>query len=1144
MKTTEQFLSDLDNLNIKLWLDGDRLRCNAPKDALTSELKAELQTRKEEILHLIRQINSLSSTNQGTIGPVSRPENIPLSFAQQRLWFLAQLEPESPFYNEAAALRLSGQLNISIFKQSLKELFRRHEPLRTTFGTDSKGKPVQTIHPAAEISLPIVNLEQLNLTIQQQEQEIEKLVTQEAEKVFNLEQDLLFRVTLLKLNSLEHIVLLTTHHIISDGWSIGILIQELSSLYSAFCAGESSPLAELPIQYADFALWQRKWLSGEVLKTQLGYWQHQLQGAPELLQLPTDRPRPIEQTYRGATQSFRLNSELTQKLQSLSRESGSTLFMILLVGFATLLYRYSGQTDISIGSPIANRNRSEIESLIGFFVNTLVLRTHFEDNPSIESLLAQVRETTLKAYEHQDVPFEKLVEVLQPQRSLSHSPLFQVMFILQNAPMEEMKLPGVTLTQLERESTVAKFDLTLSVTETESGLEGFWEYNTDLFEGSTIERMSRHFQTLLEAIVEDPQRRVSELPLLREAERQQLLIEWNDTQVDYPQDKCIHQIFEKQVEKTPDAVALVFEDQQLTYRELNTRANQLAHYLQSLGVKSEVLVGICVERSVEMVVGLLGILKAGGAYVPLDPHFPQERLSYMLADSKVEVLLSQSSLQTSLSLLEHQAQVVYLDTDWDAVGQQSQDNLEVEVDSKNLAYVIYTSGSTGKPKGVQIPQRALTNFLNSMHLTLGITEEDVLLSVTTLSFDIAALEVFLPLISGSHLVLISRDVAMDGSQLIERLSTSNVTLMQATPATWRLLLAAGWQGGKPLKVLCGGEALDNSLAADLVERGAQVWNLYGPTESTIWSAVYQLESQLKTSATEGTIPIGHPIANTQIYLLDQNLQPVPIGVAGELHIGGDGLARGYLNRPELTQEKFITNPINPYLSPRLYKTGDLARYLSDGNIECLGRIDHQVKIRGFRIELGEIESILNTHPQIQQGVVIAREDIPRNKSLVAYIVTSEESIQSDQLREFLSFKLPAYMVPNIFVPLETLPLTPNGKVDRKTLPAPDVSRSEAEFISPRNSREKTIASIYAEILKQEKIGINDNFFELGGHSLLATQVISRLREEFQIDLPLRSLFQRPTVAQLTEYITTTNQVVEQISRSPIPEAKGRKKIKL
>ncbi|MEM7758013.1 MAG: amino acid adenylation domain-containing protein [Cyanobacteria bacterium P01_A01_bin.40] len=1168
MKTTKQFLTYLDNLDIKLWLDGDRLRCNAPKDALTSELKAELQTRKEEILHLIRQINSCSKPNQGTIVPVSRAENIPLSFAQQRLWFLAQLAPESPLYNESAALRLSGQLNISILKRSLAELIRRHEPLRTTFSTDSKGKPVQVIHPAAEISLPIINLEQLNLTIQQQE--IEKLVTQEAQKVFDLEQDLLFRVTLLKLSSSEHVVLFTTHHIITDGWSTGILIDEIATLYQAFLAGEPSPLAELPIQYADFALWQRQWLSGKILKTQLHYWQQQLQGAPELIQLPTDRPRPTIQTYRGATQSFSLNTELTQKLQTLSRESGSTLFMTLLAAFATLLHRYSGQSDIVIGSPIANRNHSEIESLIGFFVNTLVLRTHFEDNPSVKELLAQVRETTLKAYEHQDVPFEQVVEVLQPQRSLSHSPLIQVMFILQNAPIGKMELPGVTFAQLERENTIAKFDLTLSVTETDQELQGFWEYNTDLFERSTIERMSWHLQTLLEAITENPQQQVTQLPLLNQAERHQLLVELNDTEREYPKDKCIHQLFEEQVETNPDVIAVVFEDQQLTYRELNARANQLAHYLKSLGVKPETLVGICVERSVEMVIGLLGILKAGGAYVPLDPHYPQQRLSYMLRDSDVTVLLTQSLLLESLP--EHQAQIVHLDTDWEVIAQRSQDNPEIGVGSENLAYVIYTSGSTGQPKGVMNTHQGICNRLLWMQETYQLNSRDRVLQKTPFSFDVSVWEFFWTLLTGARIVIALPGGHKDSNYLVDLIARQQITTIHFVPSMLQVFLQEpNLANCSCLKrVFCSGEALPWELTQRFFSQlECQLHNLYGPTEAAIDVTYWQCQPQEKLQI----VPIGRPIANTQIYLLDQSLQPVPIGVAGELYIGGDGIARGYWNRPELTQEKFIPNPFVPSLSEKLYKTGDLARYLpaltlkdtpSDkdtaspksplcglasqthhGNIEYLGRIDHQVKIRGFRIELGEIEAVLNTYPQIHQGVVIAREDIPGNKNLVAYMVTQEESLSSNQLREFLKQKLPEYMVPNIFVSLDTLPLTPNGKVDRKALPEPDgeVCRQQ-EYVAPRNQSEAIIAKIFASVLGLSNVGIKDNFFELGGHSLLATQVISRLRKSFEIDLPLRILFEKPTVAQLAEHISATSQVVEQISPSPIPEAKGRKKIKL
>ena len=1099
--------------------------------------KSQLSPAKQKLLEKSLQ-GKFKSESESNLIP-RRSSTVPpeLSFSQQRLWFLQQLESSNSFYNEHGAIKLIGHLDIAALERSINQIVQRHEALRTTFEM-AGDKPVQIIASNLTLTLPIADLRELAEA--ERQTEIQRLSIEQSQSPFDLVRGPLLRWMLLQISDREYVLLFSMHHIITDGWSLGIMIRELSAFYQEFTTGRPASLPELPIQYADFAVWQRQELPGK-LESQLSYWKQQLNDAPPLLQLPTDRSRPPVQRYRGAKLSFELPKNLTQAMGAIAQKNEATLFMTLLAAFKILLYRYSGQEDIIVGSPIANRNRAEIEGLIGCFINTLVLRTDCSGNPTFAELLYRVRKMMIGAYTNQDIPLEKLVEELQVERDTKYNPMFQVSFNLQNTPTVKFELPELTITPFETATTKALFDLRLDMTETDFGLEGFWEYNTDLFESSTIERMSRHFQTLLEAIAANPQQRVWELPLLRKAERHQLLVEWNDTQIDYARDKCIHQIFEAQVAKTPDAIAVVFEDRQLTYNELNRRANQLAHYLTSLGVKPETLVGICVERSVEMVTALLGILKAGGAYVPLDPHFPPERLSYMLADSRVELLLTQSSLQTSLP--KHQAKVICLDTDRNTIAQHSQNNLEVEVDSKNLAYVIYTSGSTGKPKGVQIPQRALINFLNSMHLTLGMTEEDVLLSVTTLSFDIAALEIFLPLITGSRLVLISRDVAMDGSQLSKKLSKSNATFMQATPATWRLLLAAGWQGGQSLKVLCGGEALDNSLAVDLLERGTEVWNLYGPTESTIWSAVYQLKSSTKTSA-KGTIPIGRPIANTQIYLLDRNLKPVPIGVAGELYIGGDGLARGYLNRPELTKEKFIPNPIAPSLSPRLYKTGDKARYLSDGKIEYFGRIDHQVKIRGFRIELGEIEAVLNTHPQIQQTVVIAREDIRGNKSLVAYIVTPEESIPTNKLREFLSSKLAEYMVPNIFVQLDTLPLTPNGKVDRKVLPAPDEKIiSQQKYVAPRNQREETTAEIFASILEMSNVGIYDNFFELGGHSLLATQVISRLREEFQIDLPLRSLFQRPTVAQLVEHITTTSQLIKQISRLPISGAR-RKKIEL
>ncbi|MBD2567365.1 non-ribosomal peptide synthetase [Anabaena lutea] len=1050
-----------------------------------------------------------------TITPVPRNQNLPLSFAQQRLWFFDQFEPGSPSYNLPRAVRLQGKLNIEALSTSLNEIIKRHEILRTSF-VISDGQPIQVISPSVNLKLPLVDLQ--NIPQKQQKAELYRLANEEAQTGFNLTQAPLLRAKLLQLNGEDFVILLTLHHIVSDGWSTDILIREVAALYTAFCAGKPSFLPQLPIQYADFAIWQRQWLEGEGLKNQLAYWQQQLSGELPILQLPTDRPRPTVQTYAGKTLSFVLPTSLSEGLKTLSKQEGVTLFMTLLAAFKTLLYRYTNQTDILVGSPIANRNRAEIENLIGFFVNTLVLRSNLSGNPTFRDFLKQMREVALGAYTHQDLPFEKLVEEIQPERNLSHNPLFQVMFVLQNAPIRQLELPGLKVEPLENKGTTAKFDLTLVIEDVEQGLIANFEYNTDLFDEITISRLAANFEVLLTGIVANPQQQIRELPLLTATEQQQLL-DWGKGEISLQPELCLHQLFEAQVEKTPDAVAVVFVDaqsaasqrvnQQLTYRELNTRANQLAHYLQKLGVEPEVLVGICVERSLEMVIGLLAILKAGGAYIPLDPAYPKERLGYMLADSQLSVLLTQKSLLENLPI--HHTQVVCLDVEGDKISQQIADNPINKITPENLAYLIYTSGSTGKPKGVQISHGAVVNFLIAMRQKPGLTAQDILLSVTTLSFDIAGLEIYLPLTVGAQTVIVSRQEASDGIQLSKRLNSCGATVMQATPATWRMLLSAGWIGNKQLKILCGGEALDYTLAQQLQERGKEVWNLYGPTETTIWSAASQVQN---------SVAIANPIANTQFYILDSYNQLVPIGVAGELHIGGAGLARGYLHQPELTAEKFISNSFNQNAADRLYKTGDLVRYQPDGTIEFLGRIDHQVKIRGFRIELGEIESGLNQHPDVEASVVIVREDKPGDQRLVAYIVSkSQPEINIIELRSFLQEKLPTYMRPTAFVILDKLPLTPNGKVDRKALPVPDTSIGlEASFVPPRTPTEQIVADIWADILGLEKVGIFNNFFELGGHSLLATQVISRLREAFKIDLPLRSFFENPTIKNLVERI--------------------------
>ena len=1065
------------------------------------------------------------------IAPRPDPNVIPLSFAQQRLWFLAQLEPDSPFYNIPIAVRLRGTLDTSALEQTFAEILRRHEVLRTAIA-NHQGEPVATLVPAR--SMPLSPIDLSALPEAERDAEVRRAIAAEARQPFDLARDLLLRAKLLQLAPDENVLLVTLHHIAADGWSIGVLVEEVAALYPAFADNKPSSLLAPPVQYADFAAWQHQWLQGEVLERQLSYWRDCLEGAPALMELPTDRPRPAVQSFQGAIYTFAIAPEVATALHRISQQAGCTLFTILLAGFDILLGRYSNSDDIVVGTPIANRNRTETERLIGLFVNMLVLRTDLSGDPKVEDLLARVWEIALGAYAHQDMPFEQLVEALQPERSLDRGPLFQVMFALQNAPFSEIELPGLTLSALESDRGAAQFDLSLAMEETAAGLQGEFEYNIDLFDEATIARMAEHFQIVLAAIAADPTQRISELPLLAEAEKQQF-VRWNQTEAEYPRTFCIHQLFEAQVERTPDAIALVFEGRQLTYAELDRKANQLARYLQTLGAQPDGLVGICCDRSPEMVIGLLGILKAGAAYVPLDPYYPEERLQWMVSDSEMPLLLTQEKWRSHLP--NHQARVVSWEKDGDAIAGQSASHPESPVTSDRLAYVIYTSGSTGKPKGVQIEHCNAVNFLTSMQQRLGLEAADTLLAVTSISFDIAFLELFLPLITGARVALASREVAMDGALLSRQLETTGATAMQATPATWQMLLTSGWTGQAGLKILCGGEALGGDLAKQLAASATTVWNLYGPTETTIWSAVYPLEQ----TEFPATIPIGRPIANTRLYVLDRHGRQVPVGVAGELHIGGAGLARGYLKRAGLTEEKFIVHP----QWGRLYRTGDVARYRADGAIAYLGRADFQVKVRGFRIELGEVEAALNQHPSVREAVAIARPDPAGEARLVAYAVFHPDlQTETGSLRAFLQEKLPEYMVPSSFVTLDALPLTPNGKVDRKALPEPDTSRNEAEIVLPRNATETTLANIYAEVLGLETVGVWDNFFELGGHSLLATRALSRLNEVFEMELPLRSLFEKPTVADLAERIEVLRLTIDRASQPISTTANGRKEIEL
>jgi amino acid adenylation domain-containing protein/thioester reductase-like protein len=1107
---------------------------------------AELSPEKRELL-LSKLKEKQGNAIATEIRHQSRESNtFPLSFAQQRLWFFNQLEPDSCAYNISSAVRLTGKLDISAFSQSIQEILQRHEALRTNFQMRD-GQPVQIINPTANFTLPLIDWQFLSQT--EREQETLKLLTAESQRPFDLDTGSLLRVTLLRFSEIEHVVLLTMHHIIADGWSMGVLISELVALYPAFACGKISPLPKLPIQYADFAVWQRQWLQGKVMAQQLAYWQQQLGGILPILELPSDRPRPAIQTDKGATQSLLISKSVSQGLRSLSQQQGVSLFMTLLAAFQVLLYRYTQQDDIIVGTPIANRNRSEIEGLIGFFVNTLVLRTYLGDNPSFLELLTRVRDVTLGAYANQDLPFEQLVEELRPERDLSHSSLFQVMFILQNAPMGVLELPGLTLQSLEIKTNTANFDLTLSMAETPAGLEALFEYNTDLFDAARIERMLGHFQTLLAAIATRPHQRLSELSILTTNEQQQLW-SWNCNQLLFPQHLCIHQLFEVQVERTPDAVAVVWGDEQLTYQELNTQANQLARYLQKQGVSPGILVGICGEPSLELIVGLLAILKAGGAYLPLDPSYPQERLAWMLTDAQISVLLTQERLLTSLPT--HQAKIICWDKDRDAIALSSQENLANRNYPENLAYVIYTSGSTGRSKGVMVEHRHLVNAYFAWEESYKLEKVTCHLQRANFSFDVFAGDLVRALCSGSKLVLCPREFLLEPQKLYELMQQEKVDCAEFVPVVLRNLIQYLKQTQQRLNfmqlLICGSDSWyvqEYQEIRNFCGTKTRLINSFGLTEATIDSSYFEIlennlinnsENNLKNNLNiEQLVPIGQPFANTQIYILDSHLQQTPVRVTGEIYISGAGVTRGYLNRPDLTAEKFIPNLFSDKPGERLYKTADLGRYLPDGNIELLGRSDHQVKIRGFRIELGEIEAVLGQHPDVQQAVALVAEKAD-DKRLIAYVVPHSQNLKSSDLQDFLQHRLPSYMIPSAVMQLESLPITPNGKVDRSALAKLPIIRSEIadNFVAPQTAIQQNLTNIWMEILGVTKIGIHDNFFELGGHSLLTTRLIVKIREAFQIDLPLRILFESPTVESLANtlenmLLANTSTIVQQIN---------------
>jgi amino acid adenylation domain-containing protein len=1037
--------------------------------------------------------------------PRPRPERVPLSFGQERLWLVEQLAPGSAAYNEPIVLWLDGALDTAALDGAIQELLRRHEALRTSVPAEG-GRPHQKIRPELTVSVETVEVST--------DEEALALARRAITGSFDLAGGPLVRALLVKAGSQRHLLALAVHHLLIDGWSIGIVLGELARIYNALAAGQPSPLPPPAIQYADYAMWQREWLDGERMDKQIAYWREQLEGCPSTLDLPADRARPPAQSFRGSVVRRVIPKDLYEAMEQFSRAENATPFMTLFAAWTTLLHRLTGQSDLPVGVGLANRPRAELEAVVGFFVNTLVLRTSFGDAPTFRQLLGRVRESTLGAQANQDAPLSRVLEGMAVDRAASHMPFVQVMIFFQNYAQDALPMTGLRVARVPLDVVhpgSAQTDIALFINQDETG-ELLFQYSTDLFDAETIERLAGNFIVLLRGAIADADTNIGTLPLLTEDESARL-DRWNDTRAPYPAGPIIESIL-AQAARTPDATAVTFRGRAMTYRELRLRGAALARELRARGVGPGSLVGLFVDRSLEMLIGILGILEAGGAYVPLDPSYPADRLAYMLGDSGAKVVVTQQELRDTVPA--EGVEVVIADA---AKTVEEGPDVECGAGPDDLSYVIFTSGSTGRPKGVQLTQRSAANLLASVAREPGMTAADTICAISTLSFDIAMFELVLPLTVGAHILLADRDTARDGAALARLVDSSAVTVMQATPATWRMLLDIGWRGKPGLKIISTGEALPRELAERLIPCGRELWNLYGPTETTVYSTLGPVVSG------SGPVSIGRPVANTQIHIVDRNLQLLPPGVPGELLIGGDGLARGYLNRPELTAEKFIPDVFSSDPTARLYRAGDLAAWRPDGTLEVLGRIDHQVKLRGFRIELGEIESVLAEYEGLEQTVVHCREDRPGDKRLVAYVKpdvagplhAKRDGLES-RLRNYLREKLPDYMVPSAFVVLDAFPLTPNGKVNRQALPAPESAGQGSVSAAPQTPEETAMAALWGEVLGTPGIGRDDNFFDRGGHSLLATQMLARLESSTGIEVPLRALFDAPTVATLTEYV--------------------------
>jgi amino acid adenylation domain-containing protein len=1032
---------------------------------------------------------------------LSPEEDAPLSFAQERMWLLERMLPDVTAYNVPRLLSVPGRLDADALQSALDTVASRHAAIRTGISVVD-GSLVQVAYDDRRIELEVHDLSNM----QDASAQADQLMNELAWRRFDLEQDTMVRAALIRLDDHDRL-LLVSHHLVSDHGSARILLAELSEAYDAACAGRPPVLPELPVQYADYAAWQRNRMSGPRMEELTDHWRTRLAGIPDRLDLPFDKPRPPAKTYAGAEQRATLPAHVVDGLRTLARTRNVSFYTVLLAGFYTVLYRHTGMEDIVVGSPISGRHHEETQPLIGYFSNTLALRATLEDEMSFESLLASLRTTTLDAFGHQELPFERLVEALNPQRDPSHTPVFQVLFS-HDLPAPPIELGGMAAEQVRLPGWPwSRFDLAVGTHEHADGTLGvIAEYSTDLFESETIARLLGHFGTLLESAVANPEQPIGTLPMLPSEEREALLRGWSRGG-ELPQ-SCLHELFAARAKQAPERPAVEGAGRVLTYGELDDRSNHLAHHLQRFGVTEGTLVGICLDRIPETMVAMLGVLKTGAAYVPVEPTYPEERKAFLLEDAAAPVLLTQESLLESLP--SHDAQVVCIDRDWDEIAAGPNDPVAGVVDPSAVAYVIYTSGSTGRPKGVEIRHSSVVNLLQAMSERPGITSDDVVVNVTTPAFDLSVPDLYLPLVSGAKLVFAHRDQTQDPARLAAALDEVGATCMQATPTTWRMLVDAGWEGRSELKIVCGGEALPRSLANELIDRGASLWHMYGPTETTVWS------STLELTRGHGTPPIGGPIANTHFYVVDPHLQPVPIGVPGELLIGGAGVARGYRNRPELTAERFIDDPFDA-TGGRVYRTGDKMRFRDDGTLEFIGRLDHQVKFHGYRIELGEVEASLDGHPEVRQSVVLIDEDETGEKRLVAYVVPEIGSAPAtDDLRNHVAESVPGYAVPSMFVRLDELPLTANKKLDRTALPRPGTAREDlrSRYVAPSTPTEEALAAIWAELLAIDKVGAEDNFFELGGHSLLAVKMLARVHEQLGVEIFLTTAFERPTLSAL------------------------------